>query len=110
MNNDGAHEAIGWVRPGSDLSDLDGFENDKMMRNLGYMKGPACLQAPDPVWTGGAADGRRDRRHLRKIIGIYTFDKAGHHTLSVKGLSGGQFMIDYMEFVPVSALENEDIY
>ncbi|NLK48901.1 MAG: fasciclin domain-containing protein [Bacteroidales bacterium] len=110
LNNDGAHEAIGWVRPGSDLSDLDGFENDKMMRNLGYMKGPACLQAPDPVWTGGAADGRRDRRHLRKIIGIYTFDKAGHHTLSVKGLSGGQFMIDYMEFVPISALENEDIY
>jgi len=30
--------------------------------------------------------------------------------LMVKGLSGGEFMMDYLDFVPTSVLENEDIY
>lgn len=110
LNNHGGHEAIGWVKPGSDPSDINGYENDKMMRNLGYMKAPASIKATDPLWTGGASNGRDDRRVLRKILGIYTFDDAGHHTLSAKGLSGGQFMIDFMEFIPVSAIESEDVY
>jgi uncharacterized surface protein with fasciclin (FAS1) repeats len=109
LNNDGYHEAIGWVRPGSDPSDPEGYENDKMMRNLGYMKAPACIKISDFAW-GPNEFPRNASNVLRKILGIYTFDKAGHHTLSVKGLSGGQFMIDYLEFVPISALETEDIY
>ncbi|MDL2243699.1 fasciclin domain-containing protein [Bacteroidales bacterium OttesenSCG-928-J19] len=108
LNNQGDHESIGWVQPGTVLSDPYGYENDKMMRNLGYMKAPACIAAPDKTWTS-SSNAREDKRVLRNILGIYTFDEAGHHTLSVKGLSGGQFMLDYLEFIPTSAIESEDI-
>ncbi|MDL2241482.1 fasciclin domain-containing protein [Bacteroidales bacterium OttesenSCG-928-L03] len=108
LNNQGDHESIGWVSPGTAVSDPYGYENDKMMRNLGYMKAPASIAAPDKTWTS-AANGRMDKRVLRNILGIYTFDEAGHHTLTVKGLSGGQFMLDYLEFIPTSAIESEDV-
>lgn len=110
MNDYGPdNPAIGWSLPGSDPSDPNGYENDKMMRNQGYMKGPACFTAADKAWSK-AVDARHASNSLRKILGIYQFNEAGHHKLSVKGLSSGQFMLDFMEFVPTSALETEDIY
>lgn len=99
----------GYVAPGVDPEDLLGFENDKIMRNQGYMKGPACYKVPKPGWTYGE-NARYSSSILRRILGTYTFTEAGHHKLTVKGLSGGEFMFDYMEFVPTSALESEDIY
>lgn len=108
LNKNGV-DAAGWVEPGTVVSDPNGYENDKMMRNQGYMKGPACIAAPDKTYTS-ATNGRSDRRVLRNILGIYTFSEPGHHRLAVKGLSSGQFMIDYMEFIPTSAIESEDVY
>ena len=32
------------MQPGTDPADPDGYENDKMMRNRGYMKGPASFK------------------------------------------------------------------
>jgi len=60
-------------------------------------------------WYKGQS-ARYESVSLRHILGIYPFSKAGTHKLSVKGLSGGQFMFDYLEFVPTSALGTEDIY
>lgn len=99
---------IGFVRPGIDPNDPYGFENDKMMRNRGYMKGPACFRVINEAWYSGIA--RQSERALRKILGIYTFDEAGTHEFTAKAARSGQFMFDYLEFVPVEVLENEDIY
>jgi uncharacterized surface protein with fasciclin (FAS1) repeats len=99
----------GWQLPGSIPDDPNGFENDKMMRNRGYMKGPACYKVITPGWTSGE-NARYSNAILRRILGQFNFPKAGHHEFYVKGLSGGEFMFDYMEFVPTSALETEDVY
>ncbi len=99
----------GWEKPGSVADDPYGYANDKVLRNFGYMKGPACYKVITIDWTSGE-NARYSDAILRRILGTYEFAEAGHHVLTVKGLSGGEFMFDYMEFVPTSVLENEDIY
>lgn len=99
---------IGHETPGEDSDDPDGFENDKMMRNRGYMKGPACYQVVEEGWYSGT--GRESASVLRRILGIYTFTEAGNHVFKVTAVKQGEFMFDYLEFVPVEVLEYEDIY
>ena len=108
LNTLGTDTGIGYVLPGDEASDPFGYENDKMMRNRGYMKGPNSFKSVDISWYSGQS-ARYNSSNLRKIIGTYTFSKAGNHKISVKGLSGGQFQIDFIEFVPTSLLESEDI-
>ena len=79
------------------------------MHNHGYMKGPACYKVPKPGWTTGV-NARYSADNLRRILGTYKFTSASTHTFTVKGLSYGEFQCDFIEFVPVSALENEDMY
>ena len=109
LNNKADDISIGYKSPGSEPDDPFGFENDKMMRNRGFMKGPANFKVPTTGWTYGE-NARYCEAALRRILGTYTFSKAQTHTMTVKGLSGGEFMFDYLEFVPTSALESEDIY
>lgn len=109
FSNNADVASIGYEKPGSVADDLNGYQNDKMMRNRGYMKGPACILLPNNTWyTGPSA--RVDKQYLRKILGTFVFDKRGHHTITVKGLSNGEFMFDFVEFIPTSAIENEDVY
>ncbi len=108
LNNSATNPAIGYQTIGSVAEDPFGYQNDKMMRNRGFMKGPASYTAPDTRWQSGPA--RKNPNSLRRILGTYTFTSAGKHQLTVKGLSNGEFMFDYVEFVPTSALETEDIY
>ena len=100
---------IGYVTPHTLSVDWEGYENDKMMRNRGYMKGPACFRAPQSGFFTLTESSRYEPTAVRRIMGIYKFKTAGRHVLGVKGLSGGEFMFDYMEFVPTSVLETEDI-
>lgn len=110
LNNSATHVSIGYQTPGSlPVEDPFGFENDKMMRNRGFMKGPASFKVAQTGWTSGE-NARFSSANLRRIMGTYEFREAGHRKLMVKGLSGGEFMFDYLEFVPTSAIENEDIY
>lgn len=109
LNPNATVSSIGYETPGTIADDLSGFQNDKMMRNRGYMKGPACFKVPTTGWTYGE-NARMSSSLLRKIMGTYTFKTAGSHILMVKGLSGGEFMMDYLDFVPTSVLETEDIY
>ena len=108
LNTLGSNVQIGWIAPGTDADDALGFQNDKMMRNRGYMKGPNSFKAVSESWYAGSS-ARYNGSNLRKILGIYTFPKDGPHKIMVKGLSGGQFQIDFLEFVPTNILENEDI-
>lgn len=109
LNTLATASSIGYVMPGVDSDDPMGFQNDKMMRNRGFMKGPACFKVPTTGWSYGE-NARMSNQLLRRILGTYTFKTAGTHVLMVKGLSGGEFMMDYLDFVPTSVLENEDIY
>lgn len=109
LNTLGTDIGIGYVLPGNDPDDKQGYQNDKMMRNLGYMKGPHSFKAINESWYAGQS-ARYNSSNLRKILGTYRFPEPGHHKIMVKGLSGGQFQIDFVEFVPTSLLENEDIY
>ncbi len=109
LNLNNSSPEIGWELPGSNASDPYGYENDKALRNHGYMKGPACYKVITSGWTTGQ-NARYSNSILRKIIGTYNFNKPGNHLITVKGLSSGEFMCDFIEFVPVSVLESEDIY
>ncbi len=100
---------IGYQLPGTDSRDPDGFENDKAMRNRGYMKGPASYTVIAEWWYSGAS-ARMEDQVLRRILGIYTFNEWSTHTFSVKAVKSGEFMFDYLEFVPLEVLEYEDIY
>lgn len=108
LNTVGSNSQIGYVTPGNDADDPQGFLNDKMMRNRGYMKGPNSFKAVIESWYKGSS-ARMNGSNLRKILGIYTFAKDGTHRIMVKGLSAGQFQIDFLEFVPTNILETEDI-
>ena len=78
------------------------------MRNRGYMKAPAVFQPVREDWYSGIA--RYTPESLRKILGIYTFDETKSHQFKVIASRSGEFMFDYLEFVPTEVLENEDIY
>jgi len=100
---------IGYVVPSeSNLDDPYGFENDKMMRNRGYMKGPSSYKSYNGIFYGLTV-ARNSNRVLRRILGIYHFDKPGTHIFAVKSVMVGQFMFDYLEFVPTSILSTEGV-
>lgn len=104
----GTDAKIGHVVPGTDPTDPYGYENDKMMRNRGYMKAPATFKPVRNDWYTGIA--RNTPESLRKILGIFTFDNTESHVFKVVASRSGEFMFDYLEFVPLEVVENEDIY
>lgn len=99
---------IGYEEPGLNSEDPNGFENDKMMRNRGYMKGPATYKDVLGVWYGKRI-ARNSPQYIRRILGTYTFDTSTTHKFTVKAVREGQFMFDFLEFVPLELLENEGI-
>lgn len=97
---------IGYVHD-EDTKD-NGVENDKMMRNHGYMK------APSSIYTGqeGGKTLRDMSRSLRIIIGQYRFDEYGPHEFRAKNMDdkggGREFHADYLEYIPVDMIRYED--
>lgn len=112
--NDETTAIIGWVSDDG-LTEDEIKENDKAMRNRGYMKGPASIVMEKET----NVTMRSGVQPLRKIIGTYRLDK-GDHWLRFKDVSDKnvntfkQFDQDYLELVPKSVLSNpakpEDIY
>lgn len=98
---------VGFVEPGTDSEDPMGYENDKMMRNRGYMKGPSTYKDVLGVWYGRRI-ARNSPQYLRRILGTYTFEKSETHFFTVKAVREGQFMMDFLEFVPLEIIEHED--
>lgn len=93
---------IGWVADYATLD--DGIENDKMMRNRGYMKGGSSY-----LMNSGTSSSRNHNGALRRIICTKTWDSDGPHYLRFKSVSEeglDQFMIDYFEFVPKNVYNN----
>lgn len=99
----GDNPTIGWVKD-SETKD-NGEENDKAMRNRGYMKGPASVI--NSIYANILRD---DASCLRKIIGTYTWQEYGAHYFRAKNVEteDGEFHLDYFEIVPTSYIEQED--
>lgn len=99
---------IGFVEPGANPEDPNGFENDKMLRNRGYMKGPCTFKDVLGVWYNKKV-ARFSQQYIRRILGTYTFTKSQTHIFKVKAVREGEFMFDFLEFVPTEMIENEGI-
>ncbi len=98
----GEEPQIGWVA--DDQTSDNGDENDKTMRNRGYMK------APNSIWSlNGPKTLRDDINSLRIIIGQFTWQEYGPHFFRAKNVEreDGEFHLDYIEIVPTSYIENE---
>lgn len=109
--------SVGWVKDGTD--EAANKENDKTLRNHGYMKAPKIYGFPSP---SGATVLMRDfnmwgQLKVRRIL--YTGDmKAGKkYYCRFKSLldnPNAQFFFDYIELVPKSVYSNpakeEDIW
>lgn len=99
----GTDPKIGWIKD-SETTD-NGVENDKTMRNRGYMKGPAS------AYNSGYKQSLRDNSTcLRLIVDTRTFQTYAPHYLRAKNIQSelGEFHFDYIEYCPVSLIENED--
>jgi uncharacterized surface protein with fasciclin (FAS1) repeats len=85
-------------------TDDNGIENDKMMRNRGWMKdiNTAYISSYSGIARNSAAC-------IRKILVTKTFDKTEPHYLRIKVVEErvAAFQVDYLEFVPTQFLENE---
>lgn len=86
-------------------------ENDKDLRNRGWMKAP---DASFRMYPAGAS-ARDDIGSMRSILGRYDFGPGKDHSLRIKAvgvMSNGShaFCYDYLEFIPTAQLEDEDIY
>ncbi|MGI6224267.1 MAG: fasciclin domain-containing protein [Prevotella sp.] len=103
FKTNGKDPKIGWVA--DDETTDNGVENDRIMRNRGYMKGPASAQN----W-GYSVTLRNASDCLRVILGTFTFQEYGPHYFRAKNIESelGEFHFDYMEYVPVDVLDNED--
>lgn len=101
----GTDPSIGWV---ADASTSDGgIENDKMMRNRGYMKGGNAFCNSNYSYETG----RNSSAVLRIIVGTYTFQDYDYHYFRARNVQQekGEFHCDYFEIVPVSYLDKEGI-
>ncbi len=86
-------------------------ENDKDLRNRGWMKAPDASFRSFPA----GASARDDIGSMRSILGRYDFGPGKEHSLRIKtvGVMGNgshSFVYDYLEFIPNSLLDDEDIY
>lgn len=103
---------IPWVDD-SDLDETTCIENDKNMRNQGYMKGPQHFG-----WTDGKGENmsRDYNGHLRRIVTVERLEPGKNYYLRYKSALkklDSQLQIDYIEIVPkevYSGNEAEDVW
>jgi uncharacterized surface protein with fasciclin (FAS1) repeats len=105
LKTNGFDPSVGWVKD-SETQD-DGVENDKMMRNRGYMKSGKSIKNGSPSYGHTLRDAQND---LRVIVGTFTFQEYGYHYFRAKNVEseGNEFQLDFFEYVPVSYLDKED--
>ena len=72
---------VGWVK--DDQTNDDGVENDKLMRNHGYMKAPESIWC----WQNNGTTLRDMYQALRIIVGRYDWRSGyGEHFLRVRSV------------------------
>lgn len=103
-----------WLSGRETADDYYGYDNDKAMHNLGYMKAPDCYTARElangnfePIHAGTA---RNDAYSVRRVLKMVTWDKTDKHTFTISNLMDKGFDLDYIEFMPKDMIENEDTH
>jgi uncharacterized surface protein with fasciclin (FAS1) repeats len=95
---------IGWIDDSQ--TEDQGYENDKMMKNRGYLKSPnVCLDGYNSGKTM-----RQNSGGLRKVLTTVTFEKMEKHFVRVKSveeIDSREFQMDYFEFCPLWYLATE---
>lgn len=95
---------------GESEEDPYGLENDKNLRNHGYMKAPNCYVGTNyhNLAYGDNLTARNVDTRLRKILNIANWTEDGTHELRLVAMRAGDFDVDFIEFMPTDLLENED--
>jgi len=101
---------IGWEKPGDNLDDPDGYENDKNIRNRGYMKAPDSFTGSKMADRGYGNTGRDDPEELRRILGTFQWDENSTHEIRIVQVKDGEFLMDYFEFIPTQLIKDEDTH
>jgi hypothetical protein len=94
----GTDPRIGYISD-ADTED-NGVENDKMMRNRGYMKAPISYL---DLATGADSPCRNHKGAIRRVIGTYTFNDYEPHYVRFKSVTAEtnkEMILDYIEYVP----------
>ena len=95
---------VGWID--DYLTDDNGVENDKQMRNRGWMKAPDSYLVFN---TAGAIPARNSNSHVRKII-TTNYLSEGEHWLRIRKVNDVNVVqsalintagYDYIELVPL---------
>ncbi|GHU64677.1 hypothetical protein FACS1894123_09760 [Bacteroidia bacterium] len=100
---DGNDPRVGWKN--DNTTDDNGIENDKMMRNRGFMKDGNSI-----LVNSSTNNPRTLSRSLRRILTTQSFEKMEPHYLRIKSVEETnvrEFQLDYIEFVPSTYLEKE---
>jgi hypothetical protein len=104
---------VGWVSPGSQTSDPLGLANDSLLRTHGYMKAPSSFKCSISLYYNSMLNARQSMSSMRKILGTFTFPENSRHDLRFKLVASSngdsQFMMDYLEFIPVSEIPSEGV-
>ena len=95
---------------GESEEDPYGFENDKNLRNHGYMKAPNCYVGSNyhNLGYGDNLSARNVDHQMRRILGIFNWTEDGSHDLRIVAMRSGDFNIDYIEFMPTDLIDEED--
>ena len=89
--------------PDSETYDY-GLENDKFMRNVGWMKAPDCYKVIDNY--GGDFVARHSGNHTRRIINRRYLDEKEHWIRFRNVGESGKLLLDYLEFVPLNIISD----
>lgn len=95
---------------GESEEDPYGLENDKNLRNHGFMKAPNSYVGVNyhNLGYGDNLTARNVDYCMRKILGIFNWTGSGTHKLRLVAMRPGNFNLDYVEFIPTDLVEDED--
>ena len=100
--NDDHARKVGWVRDSPDDDDFNA-QNDKNMRNNGYMKGPKSINSND-----GTERDYNDRENIRHIFVRQTLDPNETYYIKLKSVLDEDRKEFYMDFIEYCAKEIYD--
>lgn len=95
---------------GESEEDPYGLENDKNLRNHGFMKAPNSYVGINyhGLGYGDNLTARNVDTRLRKILGIFNWTEDGTHELRLVAMRSGSYDLDFIEFIPTDMIEEED--
>ena len=95
---------------GESEEDPYGLENDKNLRNHGFMKAPNSFVGWNyhQLGYGDNLTARNVDSRLRRILGTYSWTSDGTHELRLVAMRPGSIDLDYFEFIPADLLDEED--